>query len=78
MSRLNHYTNYTGTFTNRDGFTRAAYIRWNDEKKGFIVFDAETNRPLVNTAYPNIKAFREGKVNFKLGATVAKEMEPVA
>ncbi len=75
MARLNHQVKHNGVFTNRSGESRDAYLFWSDAKGGFIVFDANTNRPLVNTAYPNLKSLRDNAVNFTLKTY---ELETVA
>jgi len=76
MPRLNHTTRHSGVFTNSNGTTKDAYIFWNIEKEGFVIYDATTNRPLINTAYPSLAAMKEAKINFTV--TYAKEMAAVA
>jgi hypothetical protein len=44
--KLKHF----GTFTNWRGVPHAAYLVWNEEKKGFVAMCAKTHRPFKESA----------------------------
>lgn len=77
MSRLRHDERYTGIYTTSSGIQRRAYLMWRKDKEGFVVFDANTNRPLINTAYPNLSSMLDNRVNFRRVSEVEEIYYPI-
>lgn len=50
---------------------------WRKDKEGFVVFDANTNRPLINTAYPNLSSMLDNRVNFRRVSEVEEIYYPI-
>lgn len=78
MSRYSHEKKYFGEFTNRDGKSVEAYVKWKETKNGagFVIHRASDDKVLVPTTFTNMDSLHLS-VDFVVNGKSA-ELEAVA
>ena len=56
MPRISHDLEILGTYTNSDGKERQVFLRWNKEKKGYVMLDLLTNKVIQFTVFQSLQA----------------------
>ena len=75
MPRLAHNMKYFGTFVTKKGVESKAYMLWNAERNGFVLYSAASNKPLIPGVYSNYAELRIVAEFNTNGATAPVEIE---
>ena len=66
MPKLSRDKKHPAVYTNSKGLEKDVYLQYEEKKDGFVVRDAETDKPVLRESYVSLAELRNAGVKIRL------------